>query len=272
MGTLYVVGVPGGDPDDITLRALRALREVALVVAEDEGLALYLLTHYGIDTPFATTSDEDVLLAALEAGDAALLTGGWSPGLSGSATELLWVVLERGFPVVPVPGPDLLTGALVASGLPADNLILLGELPEHSTVRRRLLMSVVSERRTLIMIESGYRLAATLTDLHDIVGNRNLALAATAEASPAPIWRGTVDEGLVYWREHPTHDPVALIVGGVREQIRWDEAQLCAQIRDLLDRGLGVKELSQRLSAEAGWSRREIYRLAVEIARHLHEP
>jgi 16S rRNA (cytidine1402-2'-O)-methyltransferase len=271
MGTLYVVGVPEGNPDDLTLRALRILAEVALVVGEDEGLGLRLLTHYGLDIPFATIGHEDALLAALQTSDAALLTGGWSPGLSGSATRLLWVVLEHGFSVVPVPGPDLLAAAMVASGLPTDSLILLGTLPGESDARRQLLNLVVDERGTLAMLESGDRLAASLADLRELLGDRPLALAATSDASLETIWRGTVDEALVYWQDHPVHALVTLIVAGIRSQERWDRDRLRAKIQDLLDQSLGAKEISQRLSAKSGWSRREIYRLAVDIARHSGE-
>jgi 16S rRNA (cytidine1402-2'-O)-methyltransferase len=251
-----------------------------------------LLAYHDIATPLATAAGE-VPLAALDKGDVAYLCPGWLLGLPDSGCRLVRAAIERGHPVVPIPGPALPITALVASGLPADSFLYLGELPRQDPAWCDLLASVAGERRTLVVVEQSGRLVPALADLQAILGDRPVVIVAAgevlrsaSETESAPewsggvIWRGSLGqapeaysgppEGHSHVQDRPS--PLILIVGGARgqelgpsgAQARWDEARLRAEIGACLERGLGAREIGRLLASESGWPRREIYRLAVE--------
>ena len=291
MNSLYVVGAPAGDPGDLTRRALRILCEVTLVVADDAdaqqpmGQPQRLMAHHGITTPLATAGGA-APLAALEKGDVAYLCPGWMLGLSDTGSRLVRAAIERGYPVVPIPGPALPITALVISGLPADSFVYLGELPQHDPARHDLLASAAGERRTIVVVEQLDRLVPVLTDLQAILGDRPVVIVAARgelgsasgiesppERGDAVIWQGSLGqapEGYINMQDRPY--PVILVLGGARDQgirsistpDRWDEDRLRAEIRACLEQGLGAREIGRLLAGESGWPRREIYRLAVE--------
>jgi 16S rRNA (cytidine1402-2'-O)-methyltransferase len=279
VGTLYVVSAPAGDPDDLSLRAIRILGEVDLIVAEDVDQAQRLLAHHGFVTPLASgpeygqAADVALVLEALERGDAALLTAGWSPGPSEASARLVAIAVERGFPAVPVPGPVLPVTALVVSGLPADSFVYLGELPQQPSARRSLLASIAGERRTLIVRETPQRLPETLAELRAALGGRPLAVVEASGEPGGTIWRGTLNGADDPLLDRPGRGPLALIVGGAREEAApWDEDRLAGEIRAGLGRGLRASEISRQLAVESGWPRREIYRRAVKMAQFPSEP
>ncbi len=299
MNTLYIVGAPAGDPDDLTRRALRILREAHLIVADDMDAADRLMAYHEITTPLAAARG-DAPTVALATGDVAYLCPGGSLGLPRSGHELVRAAIEGGYPVVPIPGPALPVTALVLSGLPADSFVYLGGLPKQRAARLDLLASLVGERRTLVVVEQPERLLTVLADLQAILGDRPVVLVTASEQGTAPdwspgmprdpsgvVWRGSLGEvpledlGL---RSEPSVLPepgrapgtsqarscasVVLVIGGAREPtIYWDEARLRAEIGACLAQGLGVRETSRHLASESGWPRREVYRLAVDMTR-----
>ncbi len=299
MNSLYIVGVPAGDPDDLTRRALRILREAHLVVADDMNAADRLMAHHEITTPLAAARG-DAPTVALATGDVAYLCPGGSLGLPRSGYELVRAAIEGDYPVVPIPGPALPVTALVLSGLPADSFVYLGGLPQQRATRLDLLASLTGERRTLVVAEQPERLQTVLADLQAILGDRPLVLMTASEEGTAPEWSPGVtrDASGVLWRgtlgEVPLEDlglrlepsvlpepgrasgvsqarscaGVVLVIGGAREQMTyWDETRLRAEIGASLAQGLGVRETSRHLAGESGWPRREVYRLAVDMAR-----
>jgi 16S rRNA (cytidine1402-2'-O)-methyltransferase len=185
-------------------------------------------------------------------------------GLTRSSQTVVQTALEQGFPVVPVPGPSLPLKALIASGLPADSFVYLGRLPQSVAARRQLLASVVTERRSLVALEAQQHLPGLLSELHEVLGDRPLAVVASSQHHD-DTWRGTIAQASEHLSLLPGTDPCVLVVGGFREKAApWDEDRLQAEIRSWLDQGLGAKETSRALAIESGWPRREIYRLAVE--------
>jgi 16S rRNA (cytidine1402-2'-O)-methyltransferase len=219
-------------------------------------------------------------MEALSAGDVALLSSGWAPGAEGPALDWVRAAVEHGFPVVPVPGPVEPITALVLSGLPSDAFVYLGELPRPHSARRTLLAAVAGERRTLVVLATGPHLITLLSDLHAALGERPLA-AVAPDTSTSPgwaevIWQGALRDAPGAFSEGsagglPLPDRCVLVLGGAQEQpIRWDEERLRAEIQALVAQGLGAREISRRLGPAAGpdvgWSRREIYHLAVEMA------
>lgn len=272
--TLYVVGAPLGDPEDLTLRARRILAEAGVIVADDLPTARHLLDHWGILTPLIPLSESGEGgasgsgLKALEAGTVALLSPSWSPGPGDMGQQLIRAAIGRGLAVVPIPGPTLPISALLISGLPTDSFLYLGWLPQAACARRDLLTSVASEQRSLVALESPGRLRAALVDLGQVLGDRPLAVVAGAAQQPDEIWRGTTAEASERPPDLPARGPCVLVVGGARERTaRWDKEQLQTEIQAHRAQGLSIKEISRQLALESGWSRREVYDLALDVTR-----
>src|SRR3990172_9920725 len=172
MGVLYLVATPIGNLEDITLRALRVLGEVPLIAAEDTRTIRKLLTHYRIRRPRLLSYTErnrrvrtPAILAALQEGDAALVSEAGMPGISDPGVHLVDAAVASGHRVVPVPGPSALTAALAASGLSTRRFHYLGFLPRQAGQRRKLLREVATLSATLVAFEAPHRLRVALVDL-----------------------------------------------------------------------------------------------------------
>jgi 16S rRNA (cytidine1402-2'-O)-methyltransferase len=183
MGTLYIVPTPIGNLEDITLRALRVLREVRLIAAEDTRTTQVLLRHYEIATPLTSYHEHnklsklDRIFEALSAGDVALVSDAGTPGISDPGYELIGAVIAAGWRVVPLPGPSALLPALVGSGLPSDQFVYIGFLPRKDKALRAVLDSLRAETRTVIAYESPKRLLDTLALVEEILPERALCVA-----------------------------------------------------------------------------------------------
>ncbi|MBC7251405.1 MAG: 16S rRNA (cytidine(1402)-2'-O)-methyltransferase [Anaerolineae bacterium] len=269
MGTLYVVGTPIGNLEDITLRALRVLREVGLIAAEDTRRTRKLLARYDIHTPLTSYFEHnkltklDTILAALREKDVALVSEAGMPGLSDPGYELIRAAIEAGVPVVPVPGPSAPITALVVSGLPTDSFTFLGFLPRRAQERRQLLQSVVNEPRTLVAFEAPHRLLKALEDIVAILGDRPLAVVREVTKLHEEVWRGTAREAIAWFTEHPPRGEFTLVIGGATEPEPWDEARVRAEIERLLAEGVSHREAVKIVAEASGWPRREVYRLAL---------
>jgi 16S rRNA (cytidine1402-2'-O)-methyltransferase len=183
-GTLYVVATPIGNLEDVTLRALRVLREVSLIAAEDTRRTARLLQHYSISTPTTSLHQHNErqrgseLLGRLIAGESiALVSDAGTPVVSDPGTALVAAAHAAGVRVEPVPGPSAAIAALSASGLPADEFTFLGFPPAKGEARRRWFEALRREPRTLILYEAPHRLRKTLESLADVLGNRDILVA-----------------------------------------------------------------------------------------------
>jgi len=271
MGTLYLVGTPIGNLEDITLRALRILKEVGLIAAEDTRRASILTQRYEIETPVTSYFEGNKLakletvLSALDASDVALISEAGMPGLSDPGYELIRAAIERGYPVVPVPGPSAPVTALVASGLPSDSFLYLGFFPRRQGERRRLLAAVAGERRTLIAFEAPHRLRKCLTDLEAVLGDRPLAVCREMTKLHEEVWRGTVAEARAHFDEIEPRGEFTLVIGGAPDEKRerWDEGRVRAALDELLAQGTPRPAAARRVAAASGWSRKEVYRLGL---------
>jgi 16S rRNA (cytidine1402-2'-O)-methyltransferase len=270
MGTLYLVGTPIGNLEDITLRALRVLDKVALIAAEDTRRARILARHYEIETPITSYFEGNKLtkletvLGALDTGDVALISEAGMPGLSDPGYELIRTAIERGYPVTSIPGPSAPVTALVVSGLPSDSFLYLGFLPRRRRERRRLLVEVVHERRTLIAFEAPHRLRKSLADVEAVLGDRPLAVCRELTKLYEEVWRGTVAEARVYFDEVEPRGEFTLVIGGApRRRKRWEEEQVRAELGELLAQGLSRSAAARRVAAASGWSRSEVYSLGL---------
>jgi 16S rRNA (cytidine1402-2'-O)-methyltransferase len=270
LGTLYLVATPIGNLEDITLRALRVLRDVSLIAAEDTRHTRKLLARYDIHTPTTSYFEHnklaklDAILAALEVGDVALVSDAGMPGISDPGYELVRAALERGFPVVPVPGPSAIITALAASGLPTDAFVYVGFLPRRAGERRKALESLRGERRTLILYEAPHRLLDTLSDILAALGDRPIAIARELTKVHEEIWRGTVSEALAHFTGHAPRGEFTLVIGGAAEPQAWSEAQVRAALAQRLADGWSARDAASDVAARSGWPKRAVYRLALE--------
>ncbi len=268
MGTLYLVATPIGNLEDMTFRAVRVLREVSLIAAEDTRTARHLLDHYGITTPltsFFEGNEErklEALLRALDAGDVALISEAGMPGISDPGYTLVRAAIERGVTVVAVPGPSAHSAALIVSGLPTDRFLFLGFLPRQAGERRAILEDVAGVRATLIFYEAPHRLRETLAAMLEVLGARRIALCRELTKLYEEIWRGTLAEALAYVDEKPPRGEYTLVVEGApAESARWDESRVRAALQALLAQGISPSQAARDVAAQCGWSRRDVYAL-----------
>jgi len=220
-GVLYLCATPIGNLEDITLRVLRVLREVALIAAEDTRQTRKLLNHYKINTPLTSyhrhsaTAKEDRLLAELLAGrDVALVSDAGMPGISDPGEQLVVRVVEEGIRVVPVPGPSAVTTALVVSGLPTNRFVFEGFLPRQGKARRQRLADLAKESRTMVFYEAPHRLLATLTDLHALMGNRQVAVVREVTKLHEEVLRCSLAEAAAHFTAQAPRGELTLVVAG----------------------------------------------------------
>lgn len=274
MGTLYVVGTPIGNLEDITLRALRVLRECALIAAEDTRRTRILLEHYGIRTPMLSYFEHNELqripqiLEALDRGDVALVSEAGMPGLSDPGYALIRAALERGIPVVPIPGPSAPVTALVVSGLPTDRFLFLGFLPRKPGERRRLLAQVAPLPWTLVAFEAPHRLRESLRDILEILGDRPMAAARELTKLHEEVRRGTVREILEHFTQVEPRGEFTLVIGGApEEEARWTEEEVRRRLHELLAAGQTPAQAAREVARLSGWPRSAVYRVALRLRK-----
>jgi len=201
VGRLYLVATPIGNLEDITLRALRILKEVDLIACEDTRRTRKLLAHYGIGKRLTSYYDYNkekkapwLVKGLLEGRSLALVSDAGTPGISDPAFYLVRLAIREGIEITPIPGPNAALSALISSGLPTDRFVFEGFLPPKPGSRRRKLKDLESERRTLIFYESPHRLLATLQDMATVFGERRAALAKELTKRFEGITRGTLNQ------------------------------------------------------------------------------
>ncbi|MBI5301711.1 MAG: 16S rRNA (cytidine(1402)-2'-O)-methyltransferase [Chloroflexi bacterium] len=286
MGTLYLVATPIGNLEDITLRAIRVLKQVSLIAAEDTRTARQLLTHLQLATPvvayFEPVYDRNAapriklaqILDALEHGDVAVISEAGTPGLSDPGYNLVRAAIERDIRVVPVPGANALVAALTASGLPTDQFVYLGFLPRQKNARREFLQSVARETRTLVAYESPHRVLAALDDLAAILGDREMCVARELTKLFEEFFRGTVTAAREHFIEHAPRGEFTLIIAGAdpatlsdaQDAVEpWDDARVVAEVRALIESGVPRTDAVKRVARQAKRDRHAVYALALGV-------
>jgi 16S rRNA (cytidine1402-2'-O)-methyltransferase len=270
VGTLYLVATPIGNLEDISARALRTLREVRLIAAEDTRRTRKLLAHYDIHTPLSSYYEHNKLskleeiLASLAEGDVALVSDAGTPLINDPGYELVLAALDAGYAVLPIPGPSAPIAALSASGLPADTFLYLGYLPRKTKPRRALLQDVKDDPYTAVFLEAPHRLLDSLRDMLDVLGDRQMAAARELTKLHEEIFRGRISEALKYFLEHTPRGEFTLVVSG-REgsKERWPEDRLRSELSNYLQSGESPSSIAGLLAKESGWPRREIYQIII---------
>jgi 16S rRNA (cytidine1402-2'-O)-methyltransferase len=228
MPVLYVIATPIGNLEDISLRALRLLREVKLIAAEDTRTTRRLLNAYNIKTSLTSYHEHskraklDYLLDYLEKEDLALVSEAGMPGLSDPGYELIIAAIEGGISVVPIPGASAVITALVVSGLPTDQFLYVGFLPRRKGQRQRLLSSIVDEPRTIVAFETPHRLGDALNDIEEILGDRRLSVCRELTKVHEEIFRGRVSQAREHFVE-PRGEFSLVIEGKTRAWLKFQE-------------------------------------------------
>jgi 16S rRNA (cytidine1402-2'-O)-methyltransferase len=271
MGTLYLVATPIGNLEDISLRALRVLRESALIAAEDTRQTRKLLARHDIHKPLVSYHEHNKegrageILDALEHGDVALVSDAGTPGLSDPGYDLVQSAIAAGYRVSPVPGPSAPVAALVASGLPADEFVFVGYLPRRSADRLRLLGRLSREKRTIVAFEAPHRLRRSVDDLIATFGeSRSAAVCRELTKIHEEILRDTLGGIRDHFKRVEPRGEFTLVIRGALDDLAWELDEVRSALAARLGSGMSPTQAARIVAAQAGWPRREVYRLALE--------
>ncbi len=273
MGILYVVATPIGNLEDVSLRALRILKEVGVIAAEDTRTTHKLLLRYDIHTPmvsyFAGNQAQRIpeLVERLEREDVALASEAGVPGIRDPGLELVNAALEAGYNVVPIPGPSAITTALSVSGMQGDEFLFLGFLPSKKTERRKLLEEVSLETRTLVLFESPHRVVESLKDMAGALGPaRRVAVCRELTKLHEEVFRGTLSDAQEHFAE--PRGEFTLVIEGTRDLEEREPAQvedILADMRLLKKARAPIKEVMAQMAKVYGLSRRQAYKIWLEV-------
>ncbi|MEW6740232.1 MAG: 16S rRNA (cytidine(1402)-2'-O)-methyltransferase [Nitrospirota bacterium] len=269
-GKLYIVSTPIGNLEDITLRAIRVLKEVDVIAAEDTRHSRKLLTHYGITKPMISYWSEkekvrsEEMIEKLRSGlSIAIISDAGTPGISDPGAVLIKRAIDEGIDVVPIPGPSAAIAALSASGLSTEEFTFIGFLPPKTAQRQKRLNELALEPRTLIFYEAPHRILDMLSDMKEIFAERNAVLAKEITKMHEEILRGTISEILNILENRTIAGEYVIIVEGKkREGVTMDEA--LEEIKSLMKRGKGRKEAVKMVAEAYGLSKKELYDKSLE--------
>jgi 16S rRNA (cytidine1402-2'-O)-methyltransferase len=273
MPTLYIVPTPIGNLEDITLRALRVLKEVSLVAAEDTRTSRVLLRHYDITTPLTSYHEHnklaklDTIFDALETNDVALISDAGTPGISDPGYELINEAIKRDIKIEPLPGPTAIIPALVASGLPTDSFVYLGFLPKKQKAKEEFLYSVEDEKRTLVFYESPKRLTKTLQTILETLGNRPACVARELTKIYEEFQRGNIEDILAHYIENPPRGEIVMLIGNtiIEDDKPWSQERVFEELNERLVHGESLSGAAKDIATVSGWRKRDVYALGKEM-------
>jgi 16S rRNA (cytidine1402-2'-O)-methyltransferase len=273
-GILYVVATPIGNLEDITLRAVRILKEVDLIAAEDTRHTQILLNHYDIHTPLTSyhehnerTKAQSLVERLVRGENVALLCDAGTPAISDPGYRLVIEATRAGVKVVPLPGASALAAALSVSALPTDRFVFEGFLPAKKQERITKLEALRSETRTLIFYEAPHRLMESLQDLQQILGDREIVVAREVSKVHEEFLRGTLNKIIAQLAGQTVKGEITLVVHGSTNEPGVAENEIEAEIRRLAEGGVGVKAISEFLSDRYHLSKRKIYQIALQLRK-----
>jgi len=267
-GTLYVVATPIGNLEDITLRALRVLREAGLIACEDTRQTRKLLDHYGIRTPTLSYHEHneaartpELIEKLLEGTSIALVSDAGTPLISDPGYRLVAAAVQAGIRVEPVPGAAAITAALSASGLPTDAFHFAGFLPARPAQRRKALMRLKDEQATLVFYEAPHRIREMLEDIEQVLGPRPVVLAREVTKVHEEFLRGTA-AGLRNMRVPLKGEFTVLVGRGAEPAPAAFETTVAEAVGELVRGGMPRMDAIKAVARERGLSKRDVYREA----------
>ncbi|MGD1896089.1 MAG: 16S rRNA (cytidine(1402)-2'-O)-methyltransferase [Phormidesmis sp.] len=273
-GTLYLVGTPIGNLEDITFRALRVLKQADVIAAEDTRHTGRLLHHFQIDTPQISYHDHNTrqripqLVRKLQQGEAiALVTDAGMPGISDPGYELVCACVEAEITVVPIPGPSAVVAAVAAAGLPCDRFTFEGFLPAKGKSRKARIEALKAETRTAVFYESPHRILKTLLELEAALGSeRFIVLARELTKRYEEFWRGTIEAAIAHYKVTPPKGEFTMLIAPVLEEPdRLSGDAIATELKNLLAQGQSRTEASRNLAKRSNKSKREIYQMSLDI-------
>ncbi|MBD2603512.1 16S rRNA (cytidine(1402)-2'-O)-methyltransferase [Scytonema hofmannii FACHB-248] len=280
-GTLYIVGTPIGNLEDMTFRAVRILQTVDIIAAEDTRHTGKLLQHFQVKTPQISYHEHNrqsripELLEHLKNGKAiALVTDAGIPLISDPGYELVKACIDALLPIVPIPGATAAITALSAAGLPTDRFVFEGFLPTKAQQRQEHLESLQTESRTMIFYESPHRLRETLQKLAEIFGSdRQIVLARELTKLHEEFWRGRIGEAIATYQNREPIGEYTLVLAGIPpDKPQLSEAELKAELIAIMSQGISRSQASRELAKVTSLPRRHLYQLALAIKTFDQEP
>ncbi|MBA4349045.1 MAG: 16S rRNA (cytidine(1402)-2'-O)-methyltransferase [Thermodesulfovibrio sp.] len=264
-GKLYIVSTPIGNLEDITLRALRVLKEVDVIAAEDTRHSIKLLNYYGISKPLISYWSEkekvmtDEIIAKLRSGlSVALISDAGTPGISDPGAVLIKQAIEDGIQIIPVPGVSAVIAALSISGLSTEEFTFIGFLPSKTVQRQKKLQELQFVTRTLVFYEAPHRILETLSDMQEIFSERKAVLAKEITKMYEEILRGTMSEILHALKNRTIAGEYVIVVEGRSVGgITMDEA--LKEVKSIMKKGKGRKEAVKFVAEQYGLSKKELY-------------
>ena len=268
-GTLYIVATPIGNLEDMTLRALRVLREVDAIACEDTRQSSKLLNHFGISKPVVSYHEHNEtgraaeLVKRMESGaSVALVTDAGTPLVSDPGYRLVQAAIAAGVTVVPIPGVSALVTALSAAGLPTDTFRFCGFLPAKSSQRKKALEGLKGETGTLLFYETPHRILDALDDIDSVMGARPVVVARELTKLHEEFLRGTAAQIRAQLAARPTvKGEITLLIGKGEDTVAVDDTPLADAVRAAEERGLARMDAIKHVAKERGLSKREVYRL-----------
>lgn len=272
-GILYLCATPIGNLEDMTYRCVRILKEVDLIAAEDTRNSLKLLNHFEINTPmtsyheFNKIEKAKKLIEQLLAGkDIAVITDAGTPGISDPGEELVAMCYKEGIEVRTIPGAAACITAITSSGQSCRRFSFEAFLPKDKKERNRVLQEMTEETRTMVVYESPHHLKATLSELQDVLGNREITLCRELTKKYEEKQKTTLQEAIAYYQEHdPKGEYVLVIAGKSKAQVmeeqksRWENISIEEHMEMYLQQNLSKKDAMKAVAKDRGVSKRDIY-------------
>jgi 16S rRNA (cytidine1402-2'-O)-methyltransferase len=272
VGILYMVATPIGNLEDITLRALRILKEVDLIAAEDTRHTRQLLNHFDIHTPLISYYREkeaersDELVQRLLAGDTiALVTDAGTPGISDPGAVLVKAARLAGITIIPLPGPSALTTALSAAGITDSSFLFLGFPPARKGERQKFLSTVEEAPWALVLYESPHRIEALLADVLAVLGDRQAFWARELTKVYEDLQAGSISQLLALASGRKNRGEFVLIIqpGTIQQATGENLEEILLWYQQNTE--LSLKDVSQRVAKDLGLSRSHVYQKALEL-------
>lgn len=277
-GILYLCATPIGNLEDMTLRALRVLKEVDLIAAEDTRGSIKLLNHFEIHTPMTSYHEYNkiekgqyLIRQLLEGKNIALVTDAGTPAISDPGEELVRMAYEAGVTVTTLPGACAAVNALILSGQPTRRFCFEAFLPADKKERRQVLSELKEETRTIVLYEAPHRLLRTLQELLEELGNRSVAVVRELTKKHETVFRTTLVEAVEYYTENPPKGECVIVLAGTdrtemeeKQQQDWRLVPLEQHMERYLSQGMPKKEAMKAVAADRGVTKRDIYAQLLE--------
>lgn len=270
-GRFYIVSTPIGNLDDITLRALETLKKVDFIACEDTEHSLKLLNYYGIKKTLISYWSEkekvraEEIINKIKSGHSvALITDAGTPGISDPGAVIIQRAIEENIEIIPVPGPTALITALSISGLPSEEFTFIGFLPVKQVQRRKKLLELSSEKRTLVFYEAPHRILQSLHDMLEVLDDRRACIARELTKMFEEVLRGRLSELIEKLENSKIVGEYVIVVEGITETPQTVDEAL-KEVKELMKKGKGRKEAVKIIAELYGLSKKELYEKSLKM-------